>query len=63
MVRERTEHGQAEQPDTIDRECVITQDAGGYLIMIPGECDTIAEARGRAIAVGPSDVADLEANR
>lgn len=63
MVRQRTEHGQASAPDCIPHECCLIKDTGGYVIMIPGDCNSIPDARGQAVAVDPSDIADLEAMR
>lgn len=63
MVRDRFDHNRGEGPDCIEHECIFVQDRGGYLILIPGDCESIPEAGGEAIAVAPDDVECLEANR
>lgn len=61
MVMRVTENGMRGQPDTIDRECILEPDCGGFLVMYPGECHCIEDANGAIITVSPSLVADLEA--
>lgn len=60
MVRRVTEHGMRGQPDCIDHELRIPQTAGGYLLMIPGDAESVREADGEAIAVMESDTVDIE---
>lgn len=43
-----------------ERGLQLAQDQGGYAIAIPESADDVIDARGQAIAVHPSDLADLE---
>jgi hypothetical protein len=63
MVRERTETGQASAPDTIPHECCFVQALSEWLIMIPGTCESIEDARGESLAVHPRAVENLEEMR
>ena len=63
MVQRVTENGMRGQADCIDRECRLPRSRSGYLIMIPGDAESIRAAAGRSLAVHPADVADLEAMR
>lgn len=49
MVRDRFDHNRGEAPDYIDHECIFVQDRGGYLILIPGDCESIPEAAVRRL--------------
>jgi hypothetical protein len=59
MVRQRTKHGQAGQPDCIDHEFVARQ-RDGWLIFTPGDTESIEDADGELIAADPSVTWDIE---